>query len=270
MTDEIVLYDLVSTAKQVAFSPSVWKVRYVFLLQIQSYPRYETFFSSRYALNIKGLPYKTIWLEFADIERVAKEIGCVPVSKYANGAPRYSVPMIHDPSTGVVMAESFNIVEYLDKKHPMTPRMISQGTLALHKAFEEALSAPFPRALTMHCLGIQYRIIRPEGKDFYRSSREKLIGKKLEDLVLTGEALENLLGQIENGLATVASWYQDESSVTFSGNSVGFADLILCGRLIWLRTVFGEDSPEWKKVASFHDGRWGRLLLSLKEFETVH
>ena len=48
---EIVLYDLAST-KGVCFSPAVWRVRLI--------------------LNYKRVPYKTIFIEFPDIEPILK------------------------------------------------------------------------------------------------------------------------------------------------------------------------------------------------------
>jgi hypothetical protein len=53
MTTEIILYDLACT-KGVCFSPYVWKVRIM--------------------LNLKRIPYKTIFLEFPDIEGSLKPL----------------------------------------------------------------------------------------------------------------------------------------------------------------------------------------------------
>lgn len=50
---EIVLYDLACT-KNECFSPVVWKIRLM--------------------LNYKHIPYKTIFLEFPDIEPTLKEL----------------------------------------------------------------------------------------------------------------------------------------------------------------------------------------------------
>jgi len=47
----IVLYDLAST-KGTCFSPAVWRIRLM--------------------LNYKRIPYKTVWLEFPDIEPTLK------------------------------------------------------------------------------------------------------------------------------------------------------------------------------------------------------
>jgi hypothetical protein len=50
---EIVLYDLACT-KNICFSPAVWRIRLM--------------------LNFKQIPYRTIFLEFPDIEPTLKEL----------------------------------------------------------------------------------------------------------------------------------------------------------------------------------------------------
>jgi hypothetical protein len=50
---DIILYDLACT-KSVSFSPAVWRIRLM--------------------LNYKNIPYKTIFLEFPDIEPTLKEL----------------------------------------------------------------------------------------------------------------------------------------------------------------------------------------------------
>ena len=39
----------------------------------------------RYALNYKKLPYKTVWVEFHEIEPVAKKVGAKPTRIKPNG-----------------------------------------------------------------------------------------------------------------------------------------------------------------------------------------
>jgi len=39
----------------------------------------------RYALNYKRLPYKTVWVEFHEIEPVAKKVGAKPTRLKPNG-----------------------------------------------------------------------------------------------------------------------------------------------------------------------------------------
>jgi len=43
----------------------------------------------RYALNYKKLPYKTVWIEYHEIEPVAKEVGTKPTKVKPNGWARF-------------------------------------------------------------------------------------------------------------------------------------------------------------------------------------
>jgi hypothetical protein len=43
----------------------------------------------RYALNYKKLSYKSVWIEFHEIEPVAKEVGAKPTRIKPNGCVRF-------------------------------------------------------------------------------------------------------------------------------------------------------------------------------------
>jgi len=93
---------------------------------------------STYTLNLKGIPYKTEWVEYPDIEPICKKLGIAPTYKNADGSDRYTIPAIHDPSTGVYISDSVLIAEYLDKTYPYTPQVFPHHTHALHAAFTAA------------------------------------------------------------------------------------------------------------------------------------
>jgi len=77
---EIILYDLACT-KNTCFSPVVWRIRLI--------------------LNYKNIPYKTVFLEFPDIEPTLKELwvtwssSCVTLEASASVVPSvFFVPCI--------------------------------------------------------------------------------------------------------------------------------------------------------------------------------
>jgi len=63
---EIVLYDL-ACIKNECFSPIVWRIRMM--------------------LNYKRVPYKTVFLEFPDIEPTLKELWVTFIVSYASYSP---------------------------------------------------------------------------------------------------------------------------------------------------------------------------------------
>ena len=47
------------------------------------------------------------------------------------------------------------------------------------------------------------------------------------------------------------------------GDTVPWADFFLSAFLMYLKTILGEDSEEWKEAASWNEGRWKNLLHAL-------
>ncbi|KAK0457980.1 uncharacterized protein EV420DRAFT_1620839 [Desarmillaria tabescens] len=92
---------------------------------------------TRYCLNLKNLPYKTVYIEVPDIEALAKKIGAAPTDMWPDGVtPKYTVPIIQDHSTGAVISNSPAIAVYLDKTYlSIGPVLIPAGTMALQLAF---------------------------------------------------------------------------------------------------------------------------------------
>ncbi|KAF8994799.1 hypothetical protein BDQ17DRAFT_1524749 [Cyathus striatus] len=107
----ITFYDIHSTAPKTAWSLMVWKIRYI--------------------LNYKNLPYKTIYLEYPDIETTSKNLGIPPTATKVDGSPYYTLPAIHDSSTNKALADSLRIAQYLDATYPDTPAVVMKGTKCL-------------------------------------------------------------------------------------------------------------------------------------------
>jgi glutathione S-transferase len=86
------------------------------------------------ALNYKKIPYTTVWVEYADIQTMSKEIGATTTEKRPTGEPRYTLPTIRNPATGEIIADSAKIIAYLEEKYPERP-LIPAGTLEQQLAF---------------------------------------------------------------------------------------------------------------------------------------
>ncbi|KAF9266027.1 hypothetical protein L218DRAFT_859630, partial [Marasmius fiardii PR-910] len=49
-----------------------------------------------------------------------------------------------------------------------------------------------------------------------------------------------------------------------------YSDFMVSAWMIWCRLIWGKDSVEWgERISKWHDGRWGRLVDRLEEFEKV-
>ncbi|KAF5341579.1 hypothetical protein D9758_014079 [Tetrapyrgos nigripes] len=246
MTNMITFYDLPSKKDGVeGWNANTWK--------------------TRLSLRYKGLPFKTVWVEYPDVESTLKAAGIPPTSQWPDGRPMYTLPAIVDPSTGAALADSLIIAEYLDKTYPGDkPLLIPTGTKALQAAYIEAvhtsLSTLFQFLLGRTC----ETLLNPSSDEYFRRTRKEYMGIDVDALAPQGERVKEEWKNVEAGFGKIATWLKaDEFAM---GNTVSFADLVVTAFLEWCKNAWGEDSQQWKDVASWHDGRWGKLVRNLEAY----
>ncbi|KAG0709315.1 hypothetical protein DFH29DRAFT_986687 [Suillus ampliporus] len=233
MSSPIIFYDIPSTLSGNAWSPNTWK--------------------TRYALNIKGVPYKTEWVEKSERHRTGTK---------DDGSPSYTLPIINDPNTGKVVADSFLIAEYLDATYPGGNTLFPPGTKPLIAAFEAGVIGGIGSILPLQ-LALSCYILNPSSEKYFRATREAAFGKKIEDV--TDDWAKG-----KKGIAAIDGWLSNNGGGKFvMGNTVSYADGILGGWLTWVKITHGESSATWKDFASWHGGRWGTYITNLQPFAAV-
>ncbi|KAJ7720849.1 hypothetical protein DFH07DRAFT_304058 [Mycena maculata] len=247
MATEIVFYDIPSSLPNKAWSPNTLK--------------------TRYALNYKGLAYKTVWVEYPDIESVCRQIGAAPTRNKPDGRPHFTLPMIHDPSTGATIADSAKIAAYVDATYPDRPSLMPAGTVGLHRAFEDA-AHPLIGPIYPYCLPASHALLNPVSAAYFRRTREELWGKTLENLTPAGDADRVEWKKLEDGFGKMDEWIRasGEGSKYLMGDVLCYADMWMAAYLLWLKLVL---PGRWGEIASWHGGRWGTLLQNLEKYETV-
>ncbi|KDR69176.1 hypothetical protein GALMADRAFT_77653 [Galerina marginata CBS 339.88] len=246
----IILYDIPSPRPGIAWNPNTWK--------------------TRYTLNIKGIPYKTEWVEYCDIEPLSKKLGISPTSTKADGSPLYTLPAIYDPSTKTYVAESLVIAEYLEKTYPDSPPLFPHNSLGLQTAFTSAFTANL-NPLFEFILPEVTLNLNPPSAEYFRRTREIEFGKTMEEVLPKGEKGVAQWAEYKAGLGKVDAWYVKNGGKGpfLLGETPSWADVVVGGWTIWLRIVWGEDSRQWKDIKSWHGGRWNAILDSLKKYETI-
>ncbi|KAF8742573.1 hypothetical protein AX14_003607 [Amanita brunnescens Koide BX004] len=164
----IIFYDFPS--QRGPYNPNTWKVRYT--------------------LNYKGIPYKTEWKEYSDVEKISKEKGIPPGGEVnpETGGAYYTFPAIVDESTGVALSDSIRIAEYLDKAYPNTPKVIIPGTESLQAAFVGSFR-PYLKAMWQFVLPATLDLIEnPESNEYFYRTRSGRFGKDLKTFKPTGDA----------------------------------------------------------------------------------
>ncbi|KAF8659866.1 hypothetical protein AX16_001750 [Volvariella volvacea WC 439] len=254
----ITFYDIPSSHPIIAWSPNAWKIRY--------------------ALNYKGLPYKTEWVEYPNIAAICKRIGAAPTAANRLGqSPFYSVPVIRDLTSNRVISDSIAIARYLDEQYPDTPKVlrIDEGFGVLQYAFLQAFRNPILSVLMQFCVPKVIHILNPESQAYFRSTREThTFKKRLEEVTPRKETgdWEREWKQVEKTFGKANDWFINggqEGKVFITGDNPVFADFVIGGYLMWVKTAFGEDSREWMDVSSWHGGRWGTINKELEKYATV-
>jgi len=250
MSNEILFYDLTiqsSVRANKCFAPNTLPIRY--------------------ALNYKKLPYKTLWLEVQEIEPVAKKLGAKPTKVKPNGDPCYTVPFIHDQSTGVVMSESSDIVQYLDKQYPSSPRVITPGTLAFetayYKYFHNGVRMKWPRPIHQYL----YETVTPESAAFLKEMREAAFG---DTLVNIAKNPQSHWDGYKDAFGSVAlPIYEKAEGIFLKGNEPGWGDFVTASALWSIKLLYGADSQEWKYIETWQDGRWAKLIKDLEPYAYI-
>lgn len=225
----------------------------------------------RYALNIKQLKYKTEWVEYPDIESLYKKLGAEHTATKADGVtPHYTLPLLHDLSTGTLISDSVAIVQYLDEKHPDTPTLLPSGTRGLHSAFLHGFRQLIPPSFSGVFVVPSYTNLTDGSRPYFRRTREASLGKKLEDVTPEGEAYEAHFKELEAVLKKVAGWYDANGEGPFiGGKDICFADVIIAARFIWIKILMGKDSEHWTRICALDGGRWARFAAEFEKYETV-
>ncbi|KAF8592188.1 hypothetical protein K439DRAFT_1324925, partial [Ramaria rubella] len=91
-----------------------------------------------FALNYTGVPNKTIWFDYPDIEPTMLTIGAAPTGTRLDGSPFYIDPS-QRTSTGepTVISDTWTIAEYLDRVYPEPGMLLPNGTKVLRALFQD-------------------------------------------------------------------------------------------------------------------------------------
>ncbi|KAF9479946.1 hypothetical protein BDN70DRAFT_912988 [Pholiota conissans] len=247
----IILWDIPSTVGP--WSPNTWKISQnaiIFGISLRIY-----------ALNLKGIPYKTEWIEYPDIASHCQKLGIAPTAIKRDGTPYYSLPAIYDPSTNLHIADSIAIVDYLEKQYPSSPTVFPHNTAGISIDFEQALDEKLDD-LWKFVIPAIHKILNPASQGFYRTTREKRYhNKKLEDVAPKLESEEGRAewAKVEKGFAGRGPF--------LLGERVSWADFVVGGHLLWFKAAWGDDDRKWKDVMAWQGGVWKTLSEALQAYE---
>ena len=229
----------------------------------------------RYTLNIKGIPYKTVWVEYPEVEALCKKIGAPPTGKKPDGAPLYTLPTIFDPNTSKAVSDSALIVRYLDATYPAAgPTLVPPALDALLAAFQDAfMGAAFGTGhLPAVMLPAACGALKPPSYAYFKATREAMLGP-LDELAPAGseKRTTHWAGVAKTfGEVIGAGWMGKgpdgkERLFFMGGDTLCYADVTIAG---FLKCIQKLTTPEeWTNVMSWDNGRWARFMEAFKPYE---
>ncbi len=209
------MYDLAGADPLLRFSPYCWR--------------------TKMALAHKGLEVETIPWRFTEKDAIGfSEQGRVPV-------------LIDGDK---VVSDSWEIACYLDQAYADRPALFgsadARGAAFFIKRWTEAVVHP---ALVRLIVADIVKIVDPKDVDYFRGSREKALGARLEDYVADRDAH---LKALHAALLPLRLSVKD---FAFLGGEVpSYADYIVFGALQWARCSSPQDLlPDDDPVAAWFD-----------------
>ncbi|GJE92481.1 glutathione S-transferase [Phanerochaete sordida] len=243
----ITLFDIPSTTPQ-PWAPNIWKIRFI--------------------LNYKRLPYRTTWVEFADVENTLRSIGAPPSSVRADGRPVYSLPVIVDPRGAqgqpVVLSRADVIAEYLESTYPARA-IFPEGSRALQSLFVHHVHEVLAKPLLPILVPLSHQRLPERSQAHYPAGGAPPLG---------GAEREQAWRAAKDQFAFLAALMDKNigdptcDGIVAMGRSVTYADFALCSVLIWIEQVSPRDG--WARVRSWNDGRWDRLRAKCREYMDVY
>ena len=262
MAHQIVLYDMAT--KVGPYSLNTWRTRYALLSRLLA--PYADVAPIRYALNLKGLPFTTVWLELCDVERELSAAGAPPSGTWPDGRPQYTVPTIFDSFTNRYISDAHQIARYLDETYPDRPTLFPHGTVGLQHAFvgefiNKVVFPSFPIALK-GC----YAVMPERTQVYFRETREKMFGKTLEEIWGDNAAVEKGWVDVKKGLDWLEGILQEggDDKLFLLGDTPVEADLAIASMFQW---IIKASTPVWNDLKVLNGGRWGRLVDALRLYE---
>lgn len=266
----ITFYDIASSLPLRTFSPNPWK--------------------TRYALNFKGLVYKTQWVDMPNITAVREKLGVPANRTLPDGTPYHTLPVIHDHGSGGIIGDSFEIALYLDRAYPEGPRLFRPLTTGLTAAFNAQVDGIFTK-YTILCSQMPFD---PRVEDEIKAIFAKRAGDMAVDLQLSPEqrektlvAFEAVLGELSKAYShtggTTDYFWRDggtekaqsqrpppghnESGPFLDGDEPVYADFIIGA---WLG-MYEASMPrgEWERLRSWQGGLWGRVFDALRQWSDI-
>jgi hypothetical protein len=110
-------------------------------------------------MNIKGISYKTAWIEFSEICAESKKISVAPTGEHG-GKPLYTIPTLDDPATRTAVSDSQESVAHLKRLYPAALMLLCAAGTS-HSSAASRASCRASGSPRSRCSWLLYSILSP-------------------------------------------------------------------------------------------------------------
>jgi len=251
----VIYFDIPATNKERCFSLNMWRIRYL--------------------LNYKKIAHTTRWLEYPAIKPLFLEMGIPPTAKNADGGDHFTCPSIQyfpaDGSAPILVTDSWKIAAFLEERHPsptVFPKLpkasLQEQTDYSNQLWDEFLPPLFPALIRGSCLALN-----EASQPYFRETREKILGMKLEEMSPTKEAVNDALATSKGHLDKFMKNFPGDGPFLY-GEEVTYLDMILTSIFSWMKCI--SEDELWAGAKEWDGGRWKRVLEIFEErgYSVVH
>ena len=176
---------------------------------------------TKFALKHKGLDWREVPIGFTEKQKIA----------FAGST---TVPVICDHAHGdKAVKDSWDIAVYLDKAYPDRPLFKSGQARAFARFVNDWTDTVVHAALFPLVVADIYTRARPEDRNYFRETREKRLGMKLEDAQRA--ARETRVPAYRGTLEPARRLLAEQPFV--AGKTPGYPDYALMGTMMWVRVI---------------------------------
>ncbi|CAG8771749.1 2816_t:CDS:2, partial [Acaulospora colombiana] len=174
----------------------------------------------------------------------------LPVISVESGNASSTTHLSHTPNRLIFF-------RYLDHEFPDTPRVIPANTAALQASFaRNTLPSLLATPIRPTLLPTIHQRLDERGASYFRETREKAFGMKLEEVSPPGDKREAHLKAVQKSFNALSDMLDmnGPSNVDWVMGSVGptFADFAIGGILRWVRYMGDEEL--WSAVSAWNGG----------------
>ncbi|KAL9129570.1 MAG: hypothetical protein Q9175_007261, partial [Cornicularia normoerica] len=176
----------------------------------------------RLVLNLKGIPYKTEWLEYPDIAPTLKSFGIPPSEPPATA---YTSPAIRISDKYVM--DSRKIADVLEKEHPSPSLHLDSPML---KKVEELIPQCTSPIRPVFLPRVPRSVLSPRSAEYFERTREATFGMPLSQ-VEKEKGGESAWEAAEPKWKELGALLKAQGGPFFMGKTVSYADLIVVGAM---------------------------------------